>query len=59
MHHVTAKAAFRILTADQKQQCVNVYEELRQITSDNATFLSKVVTGDESWIYSYDPGKKQ
>jgi hypothetical protein len=38
----------RILTADQKQQRVNVCEELRQIASDAATFLSRVITGDES-----------
>jgi hypothetical protein len=25
--------------------------------SDNATFLSWVITGGESWIYSYDRGK--
>jgi hypothetical protein len=28
MHHVTAQFVPRILTADQKQQCVNVCEEL-------------------------------
>jgi metal-dependent amidase/aminoacylase/carboxypeptidase family protein len=49
----------RILTVDQKQQCVNVYEELRQIASDDATFLSRVITGDLSWIYGYDLETKQ
>jgi histone-lysine N-methyltransferase SETMAR len=49
----------RILTADQKQQCVNVCKELWQIASDHATFLSRVITGDESWTYSYDPETKQ
>jgi hypothetical protein len=48
-----------ILTADQKQQRVNVCEELRQIAFDNSTFLSRVITDDESWIYSYDPETKQ
>jgi hypothetical protein len=38
------------LTADQKQQRVNVCEKLRQIASNNAAFLSRVITGDESWI---------
>jgi hypothetical protein len=41
----------RFLTADQKQQRVNVCEELHQNASDDATFLSRVITGDESWIY--------
>jgi hypothetical protein len=57
--HVTAKFVPRILTADQKQQRIIVCEELRQIVSDDATFLSRVITGDESWIYSYDPEAKQ
>jgi hypothetical protein len=41
--------------ADQKQQHVSVCEELYQVASDNATFLSRVITSDESWLYSYDP----
>jgi hypothetical protein len=38
----------RFLTADQKQQHVYVCKELRQSASDDATFLSRVITGDES-----------
>jgi histone-lysine N-methyltransferase SETMAR len=49
----------QLLTAEQKQQSVNICEELCQTTSDDATILSKVITGDESWIYSYDPETKQ
>jgi hypothetical protein len=54
MHRVTAKFVPRILTADQKQQRVNICEKFCQITSDCATFLSRVITGNESWIYGYD-----
>jgi hypothetical protein len=49
----------RFLTADQKQQRVNVCEELRQIASDDAAFLPRVITGDESWIYGYESETKQ
>jgi hypothetical protein len=49
----------RFLTADQKQQCVNVCKEPRQIASNDAPFLSRVITGDESWIYGYDPKTKK
>jgi hypothetical protein len=31
----------------------------RQTNSDDATFLSRVITGEESWIYGYDPETKQ
>jgi hypothetical protein len=43
----------RFLTADQNQQRV-ACEELRQIASYDAALLSRVVTGDESCIYSYE-----
>jgi hypothetical protein len=48
-----------LLTADQKQQHAKVSEELCQIVSNDATFLSRVITGDETWIYSYIPETKQ
>jgi hypothetical protein len=47
------------LTADQKQQYVNFCEDLHQIPSDNATFLSRVITGNGNWIYGYNPETKQ
>jgi hypothetical protein len=34
----------RFVTADKKQQCVNVGEELCQIASNDAIFLSRVIT---------------
>jgi len=58
MHRVTAKFVPRILTADQKQQSVNVCTELHQLASDDEMFLSRVITGDESWVYGYDPETK-
>jgi hypothetical protein len=59
IHRVTAKFVPRILTADQKQQCINICEELHQIALDDATFLSRVITGDESWMYGYNTETKQ
>jgi len=59
MHRVAAKFVPRILTADQKQQRVNVCNELRQLASDDETLLSRVITGDDSWVYGYDPETKR
>ena len=59
MNRVAAKFVPRILTADQKQQRVNVCTELRQLASHDETFLSRVITGDESWVYGYDPETKR
>jgi len=58
-HRVAAKFVPRILTADQKQQRVNVCTVIRQLVSDDETFLFRVITGDESWIYGYDPETKR
>jgi hypothetical protein len=46
MHHTAAKFVPRILTADQKQQRVNIRTEIHQLTSDDETFLFRVITGD-------------
>jgi hypothetical protein len=46
IHCVITKFEPRILTADLKQQCVNICEDISQITSEDATFLSRVITGD-------------
>jgi hypothetical protein len=59
MHCVAATFVPRILTGDQKQQHVSVCEALHQTTSNDAIFLSRVITGDESWIYGYYPETKQ
>ena len=59
MRRVATKFVPRILTADQKQQRVNDCIELRQLASDDETFLSRVITGDESWVYGYDPETKR
>jgi len=58
MHHVAAKFVPRILISDQKQQRI-VCTELRRLASDNETFLSRVIIGDESWVYGYDPETKR
>ena len=41
------------------QQRVTVCTELRQLASDDESLLSRVITGDESWVYGYDPETKR
>ena len=59
MHRVAAKFVPRILPADQKQQRVKFCTEIRQLASDDEKFLSRVITGNESWVYGYDPETKR
>jgi hypothetical protein len=55
MHHTAAKFVLRLLTNDQKQGHVNVCFELWEKANEDPTFISRIITGDESWIYSCDP----
>jgi hypothetical protein len=49
----------QFLTADQNSSSMSISARSFIIASDNATFLCRVITGDESWIYGYDPETKQ
>ena len=59
MQRVAVKFVPRILRADQMQQRISVCTELHQLASDDEMFLSRIITGDESWVYGYDPETKQ
>jgi histone-lysine N-methyltransferase SETMAR len=59
MRRIAAKFVPRLLTDDQKQHRLEVCMELKEHVRNDPDFLSKVVTGDESWIYGYDPETKQ
>jgi len=59
MHHVAAKFVPRLLTPEQKEHRVAICQELRQRAVDDPSFMSRVITGDESWVYGYDPETKQ
>ena len=59
MKCVTAKFVPRLLTKDQKNNCLNVCYDLREQVGNNPQILSKVVTRDETWCYSYDLETKQ
>jgi len=49
-----------MLTAEQKQNCVHVSEELlERYRHDPAKFISQLVTQDETWIHHFDPESKQ
>jgi len=50
MHRVAVKFVPRIRRADHKQQRVNVCTELCQLASDDETFLSRIITGDDSRV---------
>ena len=59
MRRLSAKFVPRILTADQKLVRVQASQELLHCLRRDKDFLSKIITGDESWIFGYDPETKQ
>jgi histone-lysine N-methyltransferase SETMAR len=59
IRRIAAKFVPRLLSNDQKEHRVAVCRELRDQARDDPNFISKVITGDESWVYGYDPETKQ
>jgi histone-lysine N-methyltransferase SETMAR len=59
MRRVSAKLVPRLLTQDQTEHRATECRELLQRAENDATFLPSIITGDESWVYGYDPETKQ
>jgi hypothetical protein len=59
LHRVAAKFIPKLPTPKQKERRVAICQELRQRAVDDPSFMSRVITGDESWVYGYDPETKQ
>jgi len=59
MRRIAAKFVPRLLNSDQRDHRVQVCTELQEVVRHDPNFLSRVITGDESWVYDYDPETKQ
>ena len=49
----------RLLTAEQKEDRVSICTDLRDRAQNDPKFMSSLITGDECWVYVYDPETKQ
>ena len=58
MKRVSAKFVPKLLTAEQKQLRVEVSQDMLDSTNSDPDFLNTIITGDESWVYGYDPETK-
>lgn len=47
------------LTTEQKEERVAACQDLLQMQKSNPEFLNKIITGDESWCFAYDPETKR
>ena len=52
---MSARFVPRVLTVEQKQQRLSISLELRNGAASDYSFLGNVITGDETWVYGYDP----
>jgi len=59
MRRASAIFVPRLLTVERKDDRVSVCTDLRELAQNDLNFMSSVITGDESWIYGYDPETKQ
>ena len=59
MKRVWAKSVPRLLTDDQREQRQKIARDLFERSCEDVQFLKNNVTGDESWVYGYDPETKQ
>jgi histone-lysine N-methyltransferase SETMAR len=59
MRRISARFVPKLLSDDQKAHRVSVHRELKQQARDDPNFISNVITGDETWVYGYDPETKQ
>jgi len=58
MRRVSVKFVLRELTTDQMECRMMVAGDLFEKSTQGPTFLTKIVTGDESWVFAYDPEVK-
>ena len=54
MRRISAKFVPRLLTDDQKENRVEISQELLANANGNENFLKNVITGDETLVYGYD-----
>ena len=54
MHRVAAKFVPRLMTSDQQAHRVQVCQDFLDHSENHKEFLSKIITGDELWVYGYD-----
>ena len=48
------KFVLHLLIDDQKENCVEISQELPANANGNENFLKNIITGDETWVYGYD-----
>ncbi|GFT45561.1 HTH_48 domain-containing protein [Nephila pilipes] len=59
INRVAVKFVPKVLSPEQKDIRFDVAQDLLDTTNTDPGFLNTVITGDESWVYAYDPETKK
>ena len=59
MRKICAKMVPRLLNEEQKERRVQVCQDILEQLETETNLLKRVVTGDKSWIFEYDPLTKR
>ncbi|XP_033224565.1 protein GVQW3-like [Belonocnema kinseyi] len=59
MTRVCAKFILKLLTDQQKNLRLEIAQDNLEIINSDENFFQKVITGDETWVYGYDPETNQ
>jgi len=58
LRRVSGKFVPKLLTMEQKQLRLEIAQDMLDCAESDSNFLNTVITGDESWVYGYDPETK-
>ena len=59
MENMCAKIVPKILSKDQKQNQVKFCEDMLEKIKDDLDILRQIITGDETWVFQYNPERKR
>ena len=59
MRKICVKMVPKLLDDDQKERRVEVCQDILEHLQTEPDLLQRVITGDESWIFEYDPETKR
>ena len=59
MRKICAQLVPKNLSVEQKANCLEICQDLLGTLEIEPNFLYRVITGDESWVFDYDPETKR
>lgn len=55
---MAAKFILKLLVEQQKQPRLEIAQECLTVLTVNRDFMKTIISGDEKWVYEYDPETK-